>query len=99
LLTSIMATGMQGGYYAITIWLPTYLKTERGLSVLGTGGYLGVIITGSLAGYLAAAYLVDYIGRRNTYMIFFALGIVLYASVPTLGHLGSAAVRRGLLLR
>ena len=31
----------------------------------------------------------DYIGRRNTYMIFFALGILLYFSVPTLGRSGS----------
>src|SRR5438105_13966608 len=26
-LTSLLATGAQGGYYAITTWLPTYLKT------------------------------------------------------------------------
>jgi MFS family permease len=70
LLTSLMATGMQGGYYAITTWLPTYLKTERGLSVFNTGGYLVVIIVGSLAGYLTAAYLADRLGRRNTFFIF-----------------------------
>lgn len=70
LLASLMATGMQGGYYAITIWLPTFLKTERGLSVINTGGYMAVIISGSLAGYLAAAYLADRIGRRNTFFIF-----------------------------
>ena len=37
-LASLMTTGMQGGYYAVTTWLPTFLKTERGLSVIGTGG-------------------------------------------------------------
>ena len=31
----------------------------------------------------------DYIGRRNTYMVFFVLGIVLYSLVPTFGHIGS----------
>jgi MFS family permease len=31
----------------------------------------------------------DYIGRRNTYMVFFILGVVLYSSVPSVGHLGS----------
>lgn len=70
LLTSFMATGMQGGYYAITIWLPTYLKTSRGLSVIGTGGYLAVIISGALAGYLTAAWLSDRIGRRRTFYLF-----------------------------
>jgi hypothetical protein len=32
----------------------------------------------------------DYLGRKNTYFIFFALGIVLYASLPTFGHMGLA---------
>ena len=31
----------------------------------------------------------DYIGRRNTYMVFFVLGIILYSLVPTFGHIGS----------
>ncbi len=39
-LTALLATGAQGGYYAITTWLPTFLKTVRGLSVFNTGGYL-----------------------------------------------------------
>src|SRR5450830_1639135 len=29
ILTSVLATGAQGGYYAIATWLPTYLRTER----------------------------------------------------------------------
>jgi MFS family permease len=28
----------------------------------------------------------DYLGRRNTYMVFFVLGIILYATVPSIGH-------------
>ena len=84
-LTSLMATGMQGGYYAVTIWLPTYLKTVRGLSVIGTGGYLAVIISGALAGYLTAAWLSDHIGRRNTFFLFAAcsaLTAVTYTLLP-----------------
>src|SRR5262249_48253080 len=41
---SLLATGMQGGYYAVTFWLPTFLKTERNLSVLGTTSYTLVAI-------------------------------------------------------
>lgn len=84
-LTSLMATGMQGGYYAVTIWLPTYLKTVRGLSVIGTGGYLAVIISGAFTGYLTAAWLSDRIGRRNTFFLFAvcsALTTVTYTLVP-----------------
>ncbi len=69
-LTSLLAVGAQGGYYAITTWLPTYLKTVRNLSVLNTGGYLAVIIIGSFIGYLVSAYLNDRIGRKSNFLLF-----------------------------
>jgi MFS family permease len=69
-LASLMVVGAQGGYYAITTWLPTYLKNVRGLSVLGTGIYLSVIILGSFAGYLVSAYLADAIGRKRTLTLY-----------------------------
>ncbi len=47
LRAALLTTGAQGGYYAITTWLPTFLKTERGLTVLGTGGCLAMVIVGS----------------------------------------------------
>ena len=49
---SLLATGVQGGYYGLFTWLPTYLKTARGLSVIGTGGYLFFLITGAFVGYI-----------------------------------------------
>jgi MFS family permease len=69
-LASLLTTGAQGGYYAITTWLPTYLRTERHLSVLNTGSYLIVIIVGSFVGYLVGAHLADRIGRRNNFLLF-----------------------------
>jgi MFS family permease len=85
ILTSLLATGAQGGYYAITTWLPTYLKTERQLSVIGTGGYIGVIILGSLVGYLVGAYLADRIGRRANFILYAlcsVVTVVVYTVVP-----------------
>lgn len=70
LRTALLATGAQGGYYAITTWLPTWLKTEQHLSVAGTGGYLAVVIAGSYAGYLCGAVLSDRLGRRLTFIAF-----------------------------
>ena len=69
-MASILALGVQGGYYAITTWLPLFLRTTRGLSVMTTGAYLAVIIAGSFLGYLTAAFLTDRIGRRRTLILF-----------------------------
>ena len=49
---SVLATGIQGGYYAMFTWIPTYLKTERDLTIVGTSGYLFVVIAGAFLGYL-----------------------------------------------
>lgn len=73
---SLLAVGAHGGYYAITTWLPTFLRTERHLSTIGSGGYLAVVIVGSFVGYTTSAYLSDYLGRRRTFILF-ALGAML----------------------
>jgi MFS family permease len=76
ILTCALSTGAQGGYYAITTWLPTFLRTERHLTVLSTGGYLSVIVIGSFVGYLVSAWLSDRIGRRANFILFALCSIV-----------------------
>lgn len=73
LRAALLTTGAQGGYYAITQWLPTFLKTERHLTVLATGGYLAMVIFGSYVGYIVSAFLTDYLGRKKNFILF-ALG-------------------------
>jgi MFS family permease len=89
LLAALMALGAQGGYHAVTTWLPLYLSGTRKLSVLHTGGYLSVVIVGAFLGYLAAAHLADAIGRKPT-LIFFGLGafvtVIAYAGFPISNH-------------
>jgi MFS family permease len=84
-LGGLMGTGAQGGYYAVTTWLPTYLRTERHLSILDSAGYLAVSILGAFCGYLTGGILADKIGRRMTFLTF-ALGagavVVVYTAVP-----------------
>jgi MFS family permease len=76
-LASLLCAGMMGAYYAVNTWLPTYLSTERHLSAGGTSRYLLVLIAGSFAGYLTAAWLSDALGRRRCFMLFAAAGAVL----------------------
>ncbi|WP_118180362.1 MFS transporter [Paraburkholderia phosphatilytica] len=66
----LIGLGAHGGYHAITTWLPTYLKTERHLSVLGTGGYLAVVIVAFIVGCFVSAWLQDRIGRRWNVILF-----------------------------
>lgn len=88
---SLLAIGVQGGYYAITTWLPTYLKSSRGLSVMNTGGYLGVIIAGSLAGYLYGAHLTDRLGRKKT-LVLYAVGCVVTVVAYTFLPIGNSGM-------
>src|SRR5437868_1647959 len=83
LLASLVALGAQGGYHAITTWLPLYLNA-RGLSVTRTGGYLLVVIAGSFTGYLTAAHLSDRIGRKWTLILFAVLSFTTVLSYTTL---------------
>ena len=67
---SVLGVGAHGGYYALMTWLPMFLKTERKLSVLSTGGYLAVIIVAFWCGCIASAQLIDRIGRRRNISLF-----------------------------
>src|SRR5262249_6090556 len=82
---TLMVAGAQGGGYALGIWMPTYLRTVRGLSATGTGGFLLVQILGALCGFLLGSYLSDAIGRKWTFMLS-AIGslvmILIYMFVP-----------------
>jgi len=90
-LGGLMGTGAQGGYYAVTTWLPTFLRTERKLSVLDSAGYLAVSITGAFCGYLTGGFLADKIGRRLTFLVF-AVGAGLIAVTYTMVPFGNAAM-------
>ncbi|WP_051663313.1 MFS transporter [Alicyclobacillus macrosporangiidus] len=67
---ALLAVGAQSGYYAIFTWLPTYLKTVRHLTVIGSGSYLFVIILGSFIGYVLSGFINDILGRKATFAIY-----------------------------
>jgi MFS family permease len=70
LLGGILGLGAHGGYHAVMTWLPTFLKTERNLSVLSSGGYLAVIIVAFWLGCIVSGLLIDRIGRRRNIILY-----------------------------
>ena len=52
-------------------------------------GFTGLLSLFNIGGRFVWASCSDYIGRKNTYFVFLALGFLLYASIPTLGAAGS----------
>ena len=91
MLASLLCMGAQGGYYAIATWLPQFLRTTRGLTILNSTPYLAMLIGGSFVGYLAGAWLVDRIGRRPTFMIY-AVGAVVLILAYTQLQIGNGAM-------
>jgi MFS family permease len=84
------------------IWAVLFLNVTAGIGVLGqaslmiqemfgvvaaaAAGFVGLLSLFNMVGRIFWASSSDALGRKRTYMIFFALGAVLYAIVPSLGH-------------
>src|SRR5690242_3288461 len=65
---TLMVAGAQGGGYALGLWMPTYLRTVRGLSATSTGGFLLVKILGAFFGFWLAANRATPIAGNWTFM-------------------------------
>jgi MFS family permease len=74
------------------IGVPGALKdlTEAQKAQLATigAGFAALLSLFNIGGRIGWASLSDYIGRKRTYFIFFALGILLYSSAPFAGRAG-----------
>ncbi|HEY9131648.1 MAG TPA: OFA family MFS transporter [Dyella sp.] len=65
---------------------------QKAAIAASAAGLVGLISLFNSLGRIFWASTSDFIGRKPTYFIFFALGILLYCLLPTLGHLGMAAM-------
>lgn len=88
---AMMVTGAQGSSYAITIFLPTYLKTARHMTSVGTGSYMTVLILGAFFGFVSGAYLADMIGRKSTFMVS-AVGSIVLMLIYLFAPLSNAVI-------
>jgi MFS family permease len=68
----------------------TALSADQKVAIAGiAAGFAGLLSLFNIGGRFFWASLSDYIGRKNTYFVFFLLGIALYASAPFFAQIGS----------
>jgi MFS family permease len=59
------------------------------VSVAAAAGFVGLLSLFNMGGRIFWASMSDFMGRKRTYMIFFALGALLYALIPSFKSMGS----------
>lgn len=62
------------------------------ISAGAAAGFVGLLSLANMVGRFGWSSLSDHIGRKRTYMVYFALGAVLYASVPSTGQAGQVVL-------
>ena len=62
------------------------------ITAAAAAGFVGLMSLFNMGGRFVWASVSDFIGRKNTYFVFFALGFVLYATVPYAGGIGSVGL-------
>jgi MFS family permease len=68
----------------------TALSADQKVAIAAiAAGFAGLLSLFNIGGRFFWASLSDYIGRKNTYYVFFVLGIALYASAPFFAQIGS----------
>lgn len=81
-----LASGAISGRYVVSIWLPTYLRTERDLGATASSAEMTPVLAGSWLGYIVGGYCQDLLGRRRTFALYSvasAIVLWLYVRVPT----------------
>ena len=76
LLCTVMSLATTVGYWAISSWIPAYAETVAKAASAGNPARWAAITgllynVGAIAGYLAAGFLADTIGRKPLLMLFF----------------------------
>ena len=62
------------------------------ITAVAASGLVGLFSLFNMGGRFIWSSISDYLGRKNTYFVFFALGTLLYAVVPYTGAIGSVAL-------
>ena len=81
-LGSLLSVCAQFGYWGLFTWIPTYLgqpveQGGAGLDILKSTTWIVIMQTGAWLGYVSFGFMADKIGRRKTFVLFFALAALL----------------------
>jgi MFS family permease len=90
LLWAVLFLNVTAGIGVLSQASPMIQEMFQGrVNASAAAGFVGFISIFNLLGRFLWSSVSDYIGRKATYAIYFALGTLLYCAVPTLGRLGS----------
>jgi hypothetical protein len=89
LLWGVLCMNVTAGIGVLSTASPMIQEMFTSVTAATAGSFVGLLSLFNMGGRFFWATTSDYIGRRATYMVFFLLGIALYGSVPTIGHMGS----------
>src|SRR5450631_1560808 len=81
-----------GKLIGVTATFDQLTAPQKGQIAAIAAGFTGLLSLFNIAGRIFWASLSDHIGRKITYVIFFLLGITLYASVPSTAAAGYLAL-------
>jgi MFS family permease len=93
LLWAVLCLNVTAGIAVLAQASPMIQEMFPGrVTASAAAGFVGFISVFNLLGRFLWSSVSDYIGRKTTYAIYFALGTALYCAVPTLGRMGSIAL-------
>ncbi len=90
LLWAVLFLNVTAGIGVLSQASPMIQEMFHGsVTPVAAAGFVGLLSLFNMSGRFVWASASDYIGRKNTYFVFFLLGLVLYAAVPSIARLGS----------
>jgi MFS family permease len=93
LLWMVLCMNVSAGIGVLGQASPMIQEVFRGrVSASAAAGFVGLLSLANIGGRIGWASLSDYLGRKRTYFVFFALGTVLYALAPWAGRIGSVVL-------
>lgn len=89
LLWAVLCLNVSAGIGVLGVASPMIQEVFKGrVSASAAAGFAGLLSLFNIGGRIFWSSLSDRIGRKPTYTIFFGLGMLLYAAVPTAGETG-----------